>query len=139
MTAAAFFQRSRQRQLHLGTVRRTDFFDKLVVIVGRFAVVLGFEQQIGAGAALGDRAGDSELAQFRSRRIRLDTVGKVEVNVAEGARGLLIIARCFVGAANGEFHIAAHRSAIFFEQSRCLRRAAFLQQRIRIDAGGHRG
>ncbi len=136
MTAVAFFERFRQRQLHIGTLGRTDFFDEVVVIVGRFAVVLGFEQQIGAHAALGDIAGDSELAQFRSRRIRLNTVGKVEVNVAEGACGLLIHARCFVGAANGEFHIAAHRSAVFFEQSRCLLRAAFHEQRIRIDEVG---
>jgi hypothetical protein len=65
-----------------------------------------------------------------------ETVGKVEVEVAESAHRLLIVAGCFVGAPNGEFDIAAHGSAVFFEQSRCLRRAAFFEQRVGIDEVG---
>jgi hypothetical protein len=73
VAAAAFFERSRQRQLTSRTLGRSDlvFIIRSAVIVGRFAVVLGFEQKIGAGAALGDGAGDPELVQFRSRRISL--------------------------------------------------------------------
>src|SRR4030081_522386 len=104
--------------------------------MGRVAIVAGFEQEIGAGAALGDRAGDSELMQLRSCHIRLETGGKVEVKVAESARGLLSIARRFVCAPNSEFHIGAHWSTVFFQQIRCLLRSAFRKQRTRIDEMG---
>ena len=136
VTAIGLFKRTGQGQLHFRTVRRRDFFDQIVVIMGRVGIVFGFEQEIGARAALRDRAGNSELVQFRSRHIRLETGGKVVVKVAESARGLLSVARSFVGAPNGEFHIGAHWSAVFFQQIRCFLRPAFLEQRARIDEMG---
>src|SRR6266404_749348 len=101
--------------------------------MGRVAIVPGFEQEIGARTAFGYRAGDSKLVQFRSRHIRLETGGKVVVKVAESARGLLVVARRFVGAPNGEFHIGPHGSTVVFQQSRCLLRSAFRKQSARID------
>src|SRR5208282_1228889 len=40
--SVAFFQRSRQRQLHFGTLRRTDFSREFPVIMRGVAIVLGF-------------------------------------------------------------------------------------------------
>ncbi len=104
--------------------------------MGGFAIVLGFEQKLSTRAAFGDRTRDSELVQFRSRDFRFETIGKVEVEIAEGARRLLIFAGCLVGAADGEFDIAADGGTIFFKQSRCLGGAAFLEQRVGINQVG---
>src|SRR6202163_268824 len=104
--------------------------------MGRVAIAPGFEQKIGARAVLGDRTGDSQLSHFLSCHIRLETGGKVVVKVAECARGLLSIARRSVGTPNSEFHISAYRSAVFFQQIRCLLCPAFPKQSTRIHEVG---
>ena len=78
-----------------------------------------------------------ELAQFRSRRIGLETVGKVEVDDC-GKRSLpsYCSPAASIGAPDRQFNIAAHGSAVFFEQSRRLLRAAFFEQRVGIDQVG---
>jgi hypothetical protein len=129
VTAAAFFQRSRQRQLHFRAVRRTDFSTKFVVVVGRVAVVLGFEQQIGARAALGDEPVIPSLRNSAPAASASELLGRLKYTLRKALAAFWRSPGCFIGAPDREFHIAAHRSAVFFEQSRCLGRAAFLQQR----------
>ena len=89
MAAATLFERHGQRQLHLRTIRSAGFIYQVAVIMGRVAIVLGLKQKIGTGATLGLRAGDPELAQFRSRGICLGTVGHVEIHIAKGTCGFL--------------------------------------------------
>src|SRR6266404_1040056 len=104
--------------------------------MGRVAIVLGFDQEIGARTTFGYGAGDSKLVQFRSRHLRLETGGKVVVKVAESARGLLVIARRFVGAPNGEFHIGPHGSTVVFQKIRCVLRPSFRKQSASIGEMG---
>ena len=118
--ASIFFQRSSQSQLDLRTNRGTDFGDQRLVLVHRIAVVLRFEQQIGTSVAFGDIAGDPSLCNSAPRCVCLGTVGQVEINIAESAGRLLIVARRFVGAAQGKFEVAAHRRAIFLSSAAAL-------------------